>query len=136
MSNISVKAGALIAAPAGILVSFTLEVFGAIGAVWGASEVVGLRDENNAHLWRSIACVVGALSFLSYVCRHFPPEQTYQSDHLGVFSAAYGTFRNPYGMVNDVFIKNRKIQDGDFKQLCSEVIDEHCGHSQELSKMA
>ena len=36
-----------------------LEVFGAVGAVWGFSEIVTVRNPKNNKVWRSISAAVG-----------------------------------------------------------------------------
>ncbi|NGX26512.1 MAG: hypothetical protein K940chlam6_00436 [Chlamydiae bacterium] len=48
-------------------IRFTLEVLGASGAIWGTSEVVHLRNDENKDYWRVTAIVIGALAFIRFV---------------------------------------------------------------------
>mmetsp|Transcript_128210 Transcript_128210/g.191069 ORF Transcript_128210/g.191069 Transcript_128210/m.191069 type:complete len:102 (-) Transcript_128210:862-1167(-) len=48
-------------------VKLVLEVFGSTGAVWGFSEVVGLRTSETAGLWRTIAMSVGYVFFVRFL---------------------------------------------------------------------
>ena len=41
------------------IVTLILEVFGAVGAVWGFSEIVTVRNPKNNKVWRSISAAVG-----------------------------------------------------------------------------
>jgi hypothetical protein len=43
-----------------------LEVFGGGGAIWGFSEVLGLRTTENRDLWRTIAMFIAFLFFLRW----------------------------------------------------------------------
>ena len=60
-----------------LLLTFTLEVLGAIGAIWGSSEVFGLRGVDtfwgfnipSNTFWRLIACVIGILAFHRWAVR-------------------------------------------------------------------
>merc|ERR1719162_2516686 len=44
-----------------------LEVFGAGGAIWGFSEVTGLRVPENKHVWQPTAAAVGFIFFLRWL---------------------------------------------------------------------
>ena len=44
--------------------TFHLEVLGAGGAVWGFSEMVGFRNEDNLILWRYISSAVTFIFFI------------------------------------------------------------------------
>ena len=44
-----------------------LEVFGGVGAIWGFSEVVGLRVPATVWFWRPCALTVGVMFFLRWV---------------------------------------------------------------------
>jgi len=52
-----------------LVVKLTLEVFGAVGAVWGFSEIVTLRNTNTNDFWRVVAIVVGIIFLLRWM-RH------------------------------------------------------------------
>jgi len=47
--------------------SFHLEVIGAGGAVWGFSEMIGLRDNENVLLWRVISVGVTILFLFRWI---------------------------------------------------------------------
>lgn len=51
----SKKAGIIVGGVLGTVLRLILEVGGATGAVWGSSEVFGLRDESNSETWRKVA---------------------------------------------------------------------------------
>lgn len=44
-----------------------LEVFGGAGAVWGFSEVVGLRSASTVWFWKPSALAVGAIFFMRWL---------------------------------------------------------------------
>jgi hypothetical protein len=44
-----------------------LQVFGGAGAIWGFSEVVGLRTPETVWFWRPVAQIVGAVFFARWV---------------------------------------------------------------------
>eukprot|EP00584_Thalassiosira_punctigera_P012466 CAMPEP_0172570336 /NCGR_PEP_ID=MMETSP1067-20121228/127197_1 /TAXON_ID=265564 ORGANISM="Thalassiosira punctigera, Strain Tpunct2005C2" /NCGR_SAMPLE_ID=MMETSP1067 /ASSEMBLY_ACC=CAM_ASM_000444 /LENGTH=256 /DNA_ID=CAMNT_0013362405 /DNA_START=188 /DNA_END=958 /DNA_ORIENTATION=- len=44
-----------------LIVKLILEVAGAVGAVWGCSEILTLRNSETNKIWRPIAVVVGAI---------------------------------------------------------------------------
>jgi hypothetical protein len=44
-----------------------LQVFGGAGAVWGFSEVIGLRTPETVWLWRPVAQFVGAVFFARWI---------------------------------------------------------------------
>ena len=46
---------------------FISNVLGGAGAIWGSSEVVCLRNKNNARLWRGIAGGMGVIFFGVYL---------------------------------------------------------------------
>lgn len=48
--------------------TFILQVLGAAGAVWGASEAMGWRRPENQLAWQRAAQVTGAVSFLRWCC--------------------------------------------------------------------
>lgn len=45
-----------------------LEVFGSAGAIWGFSEVIGLRVSSTVWFWRPCAFCVGVIFFGRWVC--------------------------------------------------------------------
>ncbi|KAL7527773.1 hypothetical protein ACHAXR_004365 [Thalassiosira sp. AJA248-18] len=46
-----------------LVVKLILEVFGAVGAVWGFSEIVTLRNPETNRIWRPIALAIGVIFF-------------------------------------------------------------------------
>mmetsp|Transcript_19364 Transcript_19364/g.21639 ORF Transcript_19364/g.21639 Transcript_19364/m.21639 type:complete len:333 (+) Transcript_19364:79-1077(+) len=52
-----------------------LEVIGGAGAIWGGSEVFGLRGEDNKELWRWLSIAVGILCFLRVVTLNVPRKE-------------------------------------------------------------
>ena len=46
---------------------FISNVLGGAGAVWGSSEIVCLRNNNNRRLWRGISGSVGIIFFGLYL---------------------------------------------------------------------
>lgn len=62
-------------AAVGVSVTFVLEVVGAAGAIWGGSEVTGLRDEHNAHRWDLIAFGVAGLAMLRFILKFSTARQ-------------------------------------------------------------
>ena len=46
---------------------FITNVLVGTGAVWGSSEVVCLRNNNNKKLWRGISCTFGIYFFTLYL---------------------------------------------------------------------
>ena len=48
-------------------VKFVLEVLGAAGAIWGASEAIGLRNDENRWFFHWLACVVGFTFLMRWV---------------------------------------------------------------------
>ena len=56
---------------------FISNVLGGAGAVWGSSEVVCLRNQNNRRLWRGIAGSMGVVFFGLYL-----QERIYEYEKL------------------------------------------------------
>ena len=50
-----------------IFTKFVLEVLGAIGAIWGVSEVFYLRNEKTKNLWSYICMGIGVLFLIRYI---------------------------------------------------------------------
>jgi len=46
---------------------FISNVLGGAGAIWGSSEVICLRNQNNTRLWRGIAGGMGIVLFGCYI---------------------------------------------------------------------
>ena len=44
-----------------------LQVFGGAGAIWGFSEVIGLRTPETVWFWRPVASFVGAVFFARWI---------------------------------------------------------------------
>ena len=54
-------------------IKFTLEVLGASGAIWGASEVLHLRnsnDEYNNTCWRIVALTIGGFALIRFAVQN------------------------------------------------------------------
>lgn len=49
------------------IVKLILEVFGAVGAVWGFSEIVTLRNHETTKIWRPIALAVGVVFLVRWL---------------------------------------------------------------------
>ena len=49
------------------IVKLILEVFGAVGAVWGFSEILTLRTTESNNVWRPVSIVVGILFLLRWI---------------------------------------------------------------------
>jgi len=54
----------------GASVTFTLEVLGATGAFWRATDVFHLRDDANDYQFRAMAIGIGSLALLRYIAVH------------------------------------------------------------------
>jgi len=65
-----------------LLLRIVLEVIGGSGAIWGGAEVFGLRNADNAELWRWISVGVGILCFLRFVTLNVPQMED-EGDILG-----------------------------------------------------
>ena len=66
------------------LVKLVLEVLGAGGAVWGASDLTLLRNEKNQEIWRKVALATGAVFFLRwvwYIVEHLRHKRLYIYTH-------------------------------------------------------
>lgn len=50
-----------------LFVRFLLVVLGAIGAVWGFSEIVTLRTPETNYIWRPVSLVFGAIFFVRWI---------------------------------------------------------------------
>ena len=50
-----------------VIVKLILEVFGAVGAVWGFSEIATLRTSETNHVWRPVSIVVGVMFLLRWI---------------------------------------------------------------------
>lgn len=48
-------------------VKFVLEVLGAGGAIWGSSEAIGLRNDENRWFFRWLACLLGFVFLVRWV---------------------------------------------------------------------
>ena len=46
---------------------FISNVLGSAGAIWGSSEIVCLRNQNNRRLWRGISGTAGVFFFLEFI---------------------------------------------------------------------
>ena len=70
------------------IVKLILEVFGAVGAVWGFTEIVRLRVPDTNRIWRPISLAVGAIFLLRWILhmiemkRETPTSQMQVEDTL------------------------------------------------------
>lgn len=64
--------------------TFTLEVFGATGAFWGATDVFKLRDETNDAQFQIAAMAVGGVAFVRYLSIHAFNSQKYKDYLAGI----------------------------------------------------
>lgn len=78
------------------LVKLNLEVFGAAGAVWGFSEVVGLRTADNKNAWQVTAIVVGFIFFLR--CGLFAPRCLHRAALPAPLQLAFAVRADCYGL--------------------------------------
>lgn len=96
------KAGAVVGAAFGIPVKFALEVAGAAGAVWGASEVYHVRNEDNSAAWQYVAVTIGALALIRqaplvyYTARNNPPSKPFWSGFFKAYAQPYTTLRTQF----------------------------------------
>ena len=58
-----------------LVLRLVLEVIGGAGAIWGGSEVFGLRFDGNKELWRYLSIAIGILCFLRFVTLNAPYEE-------------------------------------------------------------
>lgn len=64
--------------------TFTLEVFGATGAFWGATDVFKLRDETNDTQFQIAAMAIGGVAFVRYLSIHAFNSQKYKDYLAGI----------------------------------------------------
>lgn len=57
----------------GLYINFILEVAGAAGAFWGATQVIGLRNENNSILYDRLAIATGGLAAIRFFFKFILP---------------------------------------------------------------
>jgi len=69
--------------------TFTLEVLGATGAFWGATDVFYLRDDTNDLQFRIAAMAIGGVAFIRYLGVHVLHHQRYE-DYLVDINCARG----------------------------------------------
>jgi len=81
------------------IVTFILEVLGAAGAVWGASEIATLRNPETNDRWRIIASVVGIIFLFRWIV------------HLRAFIQSENT--SPITVKNDDEVKDLDAEIGD-----------------------
>lgn len=65
-----------------LILRIVLEVIGGAGAIWGGSEVFGLRRDDNKELWRWLSIGVGVLCLLRFVTLNAPQKED-EGDLLG-----------------------------------------------------
>ncbi len=65
-----------------LVLRLVLEVIGGAGAIWGGSEVFGLRSDHNKEIWRWFSIGVGILCFLRFVTLNVPQVED-EGDILG-----------------------------------------------------
>jgi hypothetical protein len=101
-SNGNSKAGTLTGALLfGLPVTFVLRTFGAAGALWAASEVVGLRKTDDTPT-QYTAIGISALSFLLFVSQFF--TETSGNGHESNFKSAFlHATQSPHQAIKDEF---------------------------------
>lgn len=105
------KYGTVVGATIGIPVTFALEVLGAAGAVWGSSEVVGLRDDSNKQLWINTALVLGVAGLVRYGLK-FQQEKSMahrSQENAGFWASAAHAAISPHEAIADAFKEPSKI---------------------------
>jgi len=102
MHKILSTAGIVMGAPIGISTSFILEVVGAIGAVWGGSQTLGLRNDANEEIYRTAAMVVGGVALVYHVTKHMQRHRNYPNSS-GFFQNFVAAVNNPYGAIYSQF---------------------------------
>mmetsp|Transcript_15746 Transcript_15746/g.23636 ORF Transcript_15746/g.23636 Transcript_15746/m.23636 type:complete len:369 (+) Transcript_15746:3-1109(+) len=60
---------------AALVLRLVLEVIGGAGAIWGGSEVFGLRYDGNKEFWRYFSIAVGVACFLRFVTLNAPYKE-------------------------------------------------------------
>jgi len=98
--NINQKIGLGIVGFLGASVTFTLEVLGATGAFWGATDVFHLRDETNDYQYRAMAMGIGALALVRYVAVHALSQHKQHNylrdiDQVSGLEKIYKAFESP-----------------------------------------
>eukprot|EP00736_Rhodelphis_marinus_P005123 Rmarinus@m.29838 len=91
--------GTCLAFPIGALLSFTLECFGAGGAVWGFSEIIGLRNDSNREFWQGMCKQVFYVSVVVFFFRHWRDGSPAIEFRLPFWKAFTVTLHNPWGML-------------------------------------
>ena len=87
--SIRSKTGVLIGALFwGLPITFFLEVVGASGAVWGGSDLVGVRNDENEKSWAIFSMALGTLAFIRYSLK-FYRETPNLEPHEESFAAAF-----------------------------------------------
>lgn len=99
----SSQAGVVVGAIVGVPVTFALEVLGAAGAVWGASEALGLRNDDNGAIWDVAALTVGAFGLVRYLAK-YPLETPQKKRHNDSFSGGFWhAVISPHEAIKDAF---------------------------------
>ena len=106
MQNCNSKLGTICGAVIGVPVTFALEVLGATGAIWGASEAFHLRNESNVNTWNAVALTFAAFGLARYVTK-YTAEPTRPSRHKPTFFSAFcHTIVSPHEGIKDEFFAN------------------------------
>jgi hypothetical protein len=94
----SVKVGTMLGAIPGGMIKFLLEVAGAMGATWGGSEVLGLRNEENSDSWRIAAIFMGMLALLRqpYAYKYTETKKNPDTNFWGGF---FHSIVDPYSSI-------------------------------------
>lgn len=111
------KTGAVMGAVFGLPISFFLEVVGAAGAAWGASEAFGLRDAENKELWVPFALTLGAFALVRYglsFYRETANRDRSESDFSGAFWHAVDA---PREAIKDQFFEYKNTENTSINAL-------------------
>lgn len=97
------KSGVFLGCVLGVSATFALEVLGAAGAVWGSSEVFGLRNDNNKEAWVSVAITVGTIALARYLVK-YAREKPKRDRHTSAFcSSFWHAVVSPHEAIQDEF---------------------------------
>lgn len=93
----------------GASVTFTLEVLGATGAFWGATDVFHLRNEANDYQFRCMAIGLGTLALIRYAAVHALSQhklRTYSKDidQVSALESIYKAFESPIPAIKSLIV--------------------------------
>lgn len=108
--SLSSKLGVVTGSTIGVPTTFALEVLGAAGAVWGSSEVLGLRDDDNNAAWNTVAIIFGVAGLIRYSAKYVS-ENSKNNRHSSDFcSAFWHAIVSPHEAVKDEFFYSEQTE--------------------------